>query len=653
MSDISGSTHGSVAHSTTPQRSRPTSSPPPSSWIQFHVVRRVRSYGLSVFLDVLSVFAAFGTAISIRYVGVRSDAPTLEELLVASVLCALIYAAISYLLGLQRRLWRYASLKDGFALTRAVLAMVVVVGILHLVGVAPIAAIPPSVVVGGAFLSFLYLGSIKILPRAILLSRASRHHKDATRVLIVGAGQAGALLASRFQLTGSEGYRVVGFIDDDPSKSRARIHGLPILGSVDEIPDVVARVKIALIVIALPSAPIERLSAIIATCQETSARIRILPPLDELAGTRHLTLALRDVNIAELLGRPVIALGVEDAFTTFANKTILVTGAAGSIGSDLCRQLLSAAPRALYMLDNNETGLFDLEQQLLRQEHSDRLRVVIGDITRVSELERLFATAQPDVIFHAAAYKHVPLLETHPDQAARTNVWGTYHLCRLARTHGAQTFVFISTDKAADPVNVLGASKRAAELIVQAFARSPQTTTRFCSVRFGNVIGSRGSVVPTFLKQIEHGGPVTVTDPNVMRYFMTISEACGLVIVASSFDDEGGLYLLDMGQPVRIADLAAKMIRLRGLRVGVDIPITYSGLRPGEKLCEVLAAPDEEITTTAHPKIARVVPAGSAPDLGVIAARLEELDTSLAQPVPEQVRESLFHFATPSAVVIH
>src|SRR6266566_3445236 len=340
----------------------------------------------------------------------------------------------------------------------------------------------------------------------------------------------------------------------------------------------------------------------------------------------------------------IVPMDVAEACAFLKGQVILVTGAAGSVGSELCRQLLDCEPGLLIALDTNETGLFDLVEALRSRSHPhvSCLHPFIGDIADLRRMQRLFAEKRPDIVFHAAAYKHVPLLEQFPDLAIRTNAIATYHLCRLAQECGVARFVFISTDKAAEPVSVMGASKRLGEMIVQAVAKSMDDMTRFCAVRFGNVIGSRGSVVPIFTQQIEQGGPLTITDPQATRYFMTIPEACGLVIMASTMHSQGDLYLLNMGDPVRIIDLAVKMIRLSGLRIGQDISIVYTGLRAGERLHETLVSTDEEVQPTANSHILSITQKGNLPDLETIMQWIESLEESLEQRDGSQLREHLF-----------
>lgn len=590
-------------------------------WIRFHIIRRVRSYWRAVLQDTLTVALAFETVGCMRFLDrTPFPLPTVVQLAAPSLLLGLIYAVISYAYGIHRRLWRYGSIRELELLLDAALTMIPVILALLALKVYPFTTMPRSVVLGGYLLFPPYLAGIKLLPRvyhSLVASRQKNVAEPMTRVLIAGAGQAAATLAQRLMASSANGYEVVGYVDDDESKWNKGLHGRSVFGPMEWIPEIVARLNVDMVAIAIPAVGPERISEIITLCQKTSASIKILPSLSDTLGIGARSEYLRDVNVADLIGREVVALESDETSHLIAGKIVLVTGAAGSIGSELCRQVVRLRPKRLIALDNNETGLFDLVEGLHREGFArDIMMPRIGDITDQEALDSLFRDQRPEVVFHAAAYKHVPLLEEHPHQAARTNVLGTYYLCRAAQRYGVARFIFISSDKAADPVNVLGESKRMGELIVQSMAQADGgKTTLFSAVRFGNVIGSRGSVVPTFQRQIEVGGPVTVTDPGVTRYFMTIPEACGLVLLAATLADQSSLFLLDMGEPVKIADLAAKMIRMKGLRIGQDIALVFTGLRPGEKMHEALTATGEHLERTRYPKILQVVdmPAPPAP----------------------------------------
>lgn len=606
----------------------------PRWWIQQNVIRRVRSYSRSVLLDIVTATVAFETAACLRFLDLPAfpDMKALKLLLPSAVIGSL-YAVISYGFGLHRRLWRYASVRDLLLLLDATLALAPVVLLMSAFHVWPVSTMPMSVLVGGFLLFAPYLAGVKLAPR-LRHSWTPRPKGPVTRVLIAGAGQAAATLAQRLMMNSVDGYRIAGFVDDNESKWNRGLHGRPVFGPIEWIPQIVRQQSIDLVAIAMPIAGPERISEVIALCQRTSVSIKILPSLNDTLGASARSAYLRDVNVADLIGRDVIALESQDTERLIAGKVVLVTGAAGSIGSELCRQLMRLRPERLIALDTNETGLFDLVEGLRSPETSvDALIPRIGDITDEQDMDALFREGRPALVFHAAAYKHVPLLEDHPQQAARTNVLGTLVVSRLAQRYGVERFIFISSDKAADPINVLGESKRLGELIVQSLAHSESGGALFSAVRFGNVIGSRGSVVPTFERQIEAGGPVTVTVPEATRYFMTIPEACGLVLLAATIAEQSSLFLLDMGEPVVIADLAKKMIRMKGLRVDQDIPIVYTGLRPGEKVHERLAATDERLERTRYHKILQVtgMPTPPAPDqvdtwMALIAERAAQSD---------------------------
>ncbi len=360
-----------------------------------------------------------------------------------------------------------------------------------------------------------------------------------------------------------------------------------------------------------------------------------------------------DIHVAELLGREVVSLYSPVSFDLLHGQTVLVTGAAGSIGSELCRQLLEYEPEQVIALDTNETGLFDLNEELRLCPGGSRLRVQLGDIADPVNMERVLRRFRPQIIFHVAAYKHVSLLEQHPEQAVRINMLGTFYLCRLAQRYDVERFIFISTDKAAEPKSIMGASKRFGELVVQSLVQS-KSKTCFSAVRFGNVIGSRGSVVPIFSRQIERGGPVTITDPEATRYFMTIPEACGLVILSATLAEAGKIYLLDMGEPVRIADLAQKMILAHSPEKQYSIPIRYIGLRQGERLHEQLIASDEKLYATSYDKIFSITSSEELPPLKMITQWVCELEESLRNGHSEQLSQLVFSFVRqPSTVTMH
>lgn len=568
------------------------------------LIRRLRRYSLSLLVDAALATSGFLLADVLRLGTTIAWAHILTS---ALVLFSLSMGA-NYYFGVHRRMWRYASIPDITVVAGAILTTTVLFSAIDL-------AIRPldrpfwvSTVPEGAVLAFSILVAYKLLPRLrAMRARAQARAADDTspRALVVGAGEAGVLLARDFQINRITHFQVVGFVDDDPSKQHMHLHGVEVLGNRHDIPRLVREQEIDLIAIAIPTSTRDQLDELVALCQGTGARVRIVPSLSEIATRPNSAATLRDLDISDLLGREEVRLDVDACVNYVQARVVLVTGAAGSIGSELCRQLVHLNPSRLVVLDTNETGLFDLHAELTSMGVRCEIEVCIADITNEDRVTRIFREQQPAVVFHAAAYKHVPLLQQHPAEAVRANVLGTAILCRAAHLNGVDRFVFISSDKAVEAANNLGYSKRVGELLVRAFGRESRTT--FCAVRFGNVIGSRGSVVPTFERQIAAGGPVTVTHPNVTRFFMSIPEAACLVVQAAANAASGSIFMLDMGQPVSIVSLAEKMVRLRGYRVGRDVEIVFTGLRPGEKMHEELTTSLEQTRPTGHSKIMEVV----------------------------------------------
>ncbi|MGQ9569078.1 MAG: polysaccharide biosynthesis protein [Anaerolineae bacterium] len=565
----------------------------------------------------------------------------------------------NYAFRLYHRLWRYASAGEIVAIGAATATSAAVLFLADLLwpGTRPV---PLSVVLMGSL--FAFVGFVSVRYRGRVWSgfrwrwRALRGEIPGarTRVLLVGAGEAGQLLAWRFlNHKGGERYQVVGFVDDDPAKQGMRVHGIPVLGDRHAIPNLVARHQVALIILAIYNIKSEDFRAILEICQETSAVIKVLPSVFQFIEGRGGLEALRDVRAEDLLGRKPAEIDLEACRSLLAGKRVLVTGAAGSIGSELCRQVVGFGPARLVMVDTNESGLYDLSVDLGGDGGDGSLHYIVADVTHRAKMRAVFAEHRPQVVFHAAAYKHVPLMEAHPDEAVRVNVLGTWVVADLAYRHGCERFVLISTDKAVNPSCVMGATKRLCEMLVTTADGRPQAATPgdrgpfFTAVRFGNVLGSRGSVVPTFERQIERGGPVTVTHPEMTRYFMTVEEAVSLVIQAATFTEGGDVFLLDMGEPVRIDDLARRLIRLRGLRPEVDIPIVYTGVRPGEKLHEELRSPEEELLPTPHPRIYRVRQ-DRLPAADTLVEQVRELVVLAQGQQPEKVAARLWEIVPPS-----
>jgi FlaA1/EpsC-like NDP-sugar epimerase len=424
---------------------------------------------------------------------------------------------------------------------------------------------------------------------------------------VVGAGDAGAMILRDMLYRADSPYEPVGVVDDDPAKHGLRIHGVRVLGGRDRLAETIGRVWPDEVLIAIPSARLSTLRSIVQALQPYDLPIKTLPSIRELPECRVELTQIRPLAMEDLLTRPVVGLDGRAVDELIRGRRVLVTGAGGSIGSELCRQVLRSRPAELVLVERHENALFWLTNELMAAgPGATRVVPALVDITHAETVQRLLADVRPHIVFHAAAHKHVPLLEAQVGEAVRNNIFGTLTLARAAERFGVERFVLISTDKAVDPVSAMGATKRVCELIVQSlFRRSP---TRFCAVRFGNVLGSNGSVALVFLRQIKAGGPVTVTDPEMRRYFMLISEAVELVTQAAAVAEPGTVYVLDMGEPIRILDMARQMIRLAGYRPDVDIPIHFTGLRPGERLEESLVDENERVLGCETRGLMRVVP---------------------------------------------
>jgi len=422
-----------------------------------------------------------------------------------------------------------------------------------------------------------------------------------TRLLIIGAGNAGETLLREILRMPEGRYEVVGFLDDDPRKQGVRIHGVRVLGTCEQIKEICEEYEVEEILIAIPSATRKQLRRVISLCEGTNLRFRTVPGIDELIDGKVTVSQIREVRIEDLLGREPVQLDLELVAKYLQDKVVLVTGAGGSIGSEMCRQVARFSPKRLVLVEQAENPLFEIEREL-RQKFPDLdIAPYIADICDAKRIRRIFKTERPAVVFHAAAHKHVPIMEAHPGEAVKNNILGTKTVADAAAEAGVEKFVMISTDKAVNPTSVMGCTKRVAEMYIQEL--SHRSKTQFVTVRFGNVLGSSGSVVPIFKEQIAKGGPVTVTHPEMCRYFMTIPEASQLVLQAGAMGEGGEIFVLDMGEPVKIVDLARTMIVLSGLRPGEDIEIVFTGVRPGEKLYEELLIAGEDVLPTRHEKI--------------------------------------------------
>lgn len=544
-------------------------------------------------LDALFTLGAYGGMLVLRFDG--SVPPSYwSRIRVFLPLAVCVHLAANWVWRLYGQVWRHASVAEARRVALAGASAAVLLLTLSAASV----RMPISVMVLGLTVATVLMGAVRFQARLFAVHR--RVTASATqRVAVIGGGQAGATLIRQMLQSPQAGFFPVAVLDDDERKHGRSIAGIPVVGRVEELTGLVERLKIDQAVLAVPSARSSLIARAAAAAEAGGIGIKVLPTVADLVRCRVSLLDIRDLKIEDLLGRKQIVTDLVAVRGVLQGRCVLITGAGGSIGSEIARQVEIFKPHTLVLLDCDETHLYDAAQAL----ESPAIQV-LADIRDLFEMDRIFDQYRPDVVFHAAALKHVPLLESHPCQAATTNVLGTQNIVECANRFKVSRLVFISTDKAVHPSSIMGATKRLGEQIV--LGNAP-TGGHFCAVRFGNVIGSRGSVTPTFARQILAGGPVTVTDPRMTRFFMSISEAVQLVLQASAFSD-GELFMLDMGEPVNILDLAERMIRMSGREVGVDVPIQVTGRRPGEKLAEELRSPEEVAVPTAHPAILRVKP---------------------------------------------
>ncbi|TYZ29123.1 polysaccharide biosynthesis protein [Selenomonas caprae] len=504
---------------------------------------------------------------------------------------------ISYFYGMYHRIWHYARMRDLVALIGAVsLSQALIFIIVVLTGT----YMPRSIPIITWILTLGGIGASRLMFK-VNLDLVTELKGDRKNLLIVGAGDAGAMLVRELEQNSAATTNIVGFIDDDAKKQNGRLAGFPILGTVDELASIVRVKAVDRIVIAIPSADGATIRHIDNACRSTGAQVCIMPGIYSMVNGELDMGEMREISLEDLLRRDPIKLDFEKITNYIAGKTVLITGAGGSIGSEISRQISRVGAKEIILLGRGENSIYEIHQELIRKFPEQNYRTVIANITDRERMARIFQRFKPQVVFHAAAHKHVPLMEIQPDEAIRNNVFGTQNVAELADQNHAEIFVLISTDKAVNPTSVMGATKRTAELVLQEI--NQHSKTKFVTVRFGNVLGSRGSVVPLFEKQIAQGGPVTVTHKEMTRYFMTIPEAVQLVLQAGSQAEGGEVFLFDMGEPVKIKDMAEDLIRLHGLTPGKDINIVYTGLRPGEKLYEELLTSEEGTTSTKHKKI--------------------------------------------------
>jgi FlaA1/EpsC-like NDP-sugar epimerase len=591
--------------------------------------------------DLCMVWLCWTALVQFRYA--MLDNATRPPLWSTDALLVLVaQGLVFWQVGLYRGVWRFASVPDLLNILKAsmfgLLAILLVLFIYNRLDQAP-----RSVLVMYPFAISLMLGAPRLMYRSWKDHGRINNDRAAVRVLILGAGQAGEAVVRDLRRTGA--YQPVGFLDDAAKLRGSHLHGVPVLGRIEDVTRIAPETAAKLLVIAMPSLDAQRMRRVIEACERTGLPFRMVPRLDDILEGRSLPGELKEVAIEDLLGRAPVVPDWKAMRDWLGGRSVLVTGAGGSIGSELCRQCARHGASRIALVEIDELALITTEMRLRRDFPDIELAPILGDCGDPAVIRHAFGRINPDAVFHAAAYKQVPLLETQLREAVRNNVLATETVARESVAAGVGTFVLISTDKAVDPVNVLGATKRLAEMLCQTL--TDPRSTRFVTVRFGNVLDSAGSVVPLFREQIRSGGPVTVTDPAVTRFFMTIPEACQLILQASAIGSQQAVYTLDMGEPVSIRLLAEQMIRLAGKQPGRDIAILYTGLRPGEKLHETLFHADERYRPTSHPKILQAAPRQVSVE-AIAAALLQmrescasyDLDTlaaTLREAVPEFV----------------
>lgn len=553
-----------------------------------------------VFLDLLSIVISYLLGLLVRFDFIWSAIGSQYIASACYFVTAIMFVTFACYIHfrLYHSVWRYASMPE---LTRIVSAYIIIGLSALILNMIPIMKIPRGVLLIGFLLQFLGCVILRFGYRIMLhfFSSRSELKSKGERVLIVGAGQAAQEIIKDIRTGHQDEYNIVALIDDNPFKKGRDLEGIHIEGGRNEIPRVVKEKEVHRIIFAITNIKLSDRKEILNICKETGCELLMVPGLYQIYSGEVSVTKLKHVDIEDLLGRDEINVDTEQILKTLKGKRILVTGAGGSIGSELCRQIAKANPELLILFDIYENTVYDVQQELKRTYPRLSMISLIGDVTDRSRVRSVLETYKPDAVFHAAAHKHVPLMEDSPNEAIKNNVFGTLTMAEEADRAGVKRFLLISTDKAVNPTNIMGASKRLCEMIIQMMSRKTNTCV-FTAVRFGNVLGSNGSVIPLFKKQIQEGGPVTVTDPNIVRYFMTIPEAVSLVLQAGYYAKGGEIFVLNMGQPVKIDDMARNLIQLSGLKPDIDIKIEYTGLRPGEKLYEELLMDEEGMNKTAN-----------------------------------------------------
>ena len=555
-----------------------------------------------VFYDIIATALSYFIALAARMdFSFYSDSLTVyyyTNLAKTLPFLIIIVCVVYYFTHLYHSIWTYAGIVDAY---RMVLAYAILLPVNILFLYLTYGKIPRSTFIIGYFLSFFMCGAIRFGYRLFRYSRFHAAFSDGVereeRIMIIGAGNAAKELISDIRVSNRGQYDIRVIVDDNPIKKGRYLEGIRIGGNRDDIPMLVKKCSVNKIILAIPTLSASERKNILEICKETGCKIQTLPALTQIVDEDVRVTKLRDVDITDLLGRDEINVDLDEIMQYIKDKTVLVTGGGGSIGSELCRQVASAKPKQLIIFDIYENNAYDIQQELKRTYPDLNLITLIGSVRNTNRVNWILKNYKPNILFHAAAHKHVPLMEDSPNEAIKNNVMGTYKMAKAAIAAGVGTFVLISTDKAVNPTNIMGASKRLCEMVIQMMSRKSDSTV-FAAVRFGNVLGSNGSVIPLFRKQIQEGGPVTVTDERIIRYFMTIPEAVSLVLQAGCYAKGGEIFVLDMGKPVKILDMAENMIKLSGYKPYEDIQIKITGLRPGEKLYEELLMDEEGLQKT-------------------------------------------------------
>lgn len=594
-----------------------------------------------IIADILLVIASLFFSIFLKY-GYTQALDLASSYWTHTLALTTVIIAIFAFNNLYTSLWRYASIEELTYVIQACSISTIVVFI-ALTRTSKIDTVTTTIIF--LFVSTLSIGglrlSYRILRRAMMGIRNEKNQR--TRVMVVGGGKAGAVILNELFNSREICKYPVALIDDDSDKIGCRIHGVTVVGTRADIIQKAKELKIDEIIVALPSATAQERKEILNICKQTKCKVRTLPGLYEIVDGKVDINHIRDVQIEDLLGRDPVSVDLKEITGYIQGEVVLVTGGGGSIGSELCRQILRFSPKQLILLDIYENGAYEVQQELLRKHLGNlNLEVIVASVRDKNRLEALFAKYRPTVVFHAAAHKHVPLMEKSPTEAIKNNVFGTLNVAQCAEKFGSKRFVLISTDKAVNPTNIMGATKRLAEMIIQTMDK--HSKTEFVAVRFGNVLGSNGSVIPLFKQQIAEGGPITVTHPEINRYFMTIPEAVQLVIQSGAMAKGGEIFVLDMGEPVKIVDLATDLIKLSGLEPETDIKIKFSGLRPGEKLYEELLMAEEGLIQTEHSKIHIGQPLPISKE--ELQQKLDTLQTIIQTNENEQIRQTMEKIVT-------